>query len=154
MFITVVIISIAAIGLFFVINKISTNRAMKIQSLERQRNTLIDKYDFMIKRRKELRKLVEQKEQEVQTLRNSSAGLKTLSSKDLDIVEVDENQKVSNYLIQEGKISVEQNEKILNKMDVMKIDYLGACLAMGFIDMDTAKRAIKINKLTSKSILN
>lgn len=154
MFITVAILSFAAIALFLVVNKISTNRASKIRSLEHQRKALHDKFDFMIKLRKELRREVLQKEQEVQTLRNNTAGLKTFSSKDLDIVDVDDDEKVSSYLIQEGKITVEQNEKILNKMDVMKTDYIGACLAMGFIDMDTAKKAIKINKLASKSILS
>lgn len=142
---------IASIGLFIILNKISTNRAAEIRRLENKRRSLMRKYDFMQNQRRELRKEVEDKERQVATLRNSADGIKTVSASDLELGDTDENEKVSRYLIQEGKITLEQNEKVLRKMDVLQMDYVGTCLALGFIDIDTAKKTLKINKVTSKS---
>ena len=142
---------IGAIALFFILNKISTDRVTEIRSLESKKNSMMSKYEFMIKQRRELRKEIEDKERQLATLRNSEFGIKTISASDLDIVEVDDNEKVSRYLLQDGKITLEQNERVLQKMDVLQMDYLGTCLTLGFINLDTAKKAIKINKITTKS---
>lgn len=151
MLVPITIVTIAAVGLFLILNKISTNRVAKINALETKYRSLMAKYEFMIGQRKDLRKEVEDKERQVATLRNSENGIKTISAHDLDIVDIDDNEKVSRYLIQEGRISLEQNEKVLQKMDILQMDYIGTCLALGFIDLETAKKAIKINKVTSKS---
>lgn len=151
MLIPSILVSIAAVGLFLIVNKISTDRATKIRHLESKKVVLHQRFEFMIKQRSELRREIEDKERELATIRNSQHGINPISASDLDIEDIDENEKVSRYFIQEGKITLEQNEKILKKMGIMQMDYIGTCLALGFININTAKKAIKINKITSLS---
>ena len=106
----------------------------------------------MMDQTKMLKKECEEKERQLTTLRNNQEGIKTISLEDLDIEDIDENEKVSRYLIQEGKITMEQNEKVLQKMNILQMDYLGVCMTLGFINLDTAKKAIKINKIISRTI--
>jgi len=140
-----------AICLFLIVNKISSNRAAKIRELEQKKRSMYNRFTYMVKQRNELRKEVEEKQRRADTLRNNQQGIKTISASDLNGENIDENEKVSRYLIQEGKITLEQNERVLQKMGIMQMDYLGSCLALGFINLDTAKKAIKINKIVSKS---
>jgi len=151
MLIPIFVLGFLAICLFLIINKISTDRAAKIRALENKKRSMNERFQFMVSQRAELRKEIVEKERMAVTLRNNQEGIKTISATDLDVDESDDNEKVSRYLIQEGKITLEQNEKILQKMGIMQMDYLGSCLALGFIDLDTAKKAIKINKITTKS---
>lgn len=144
-------IAFLAVCLFLIVNKISSNRAARIRELEQKKKSAYDRFNYMIKQRNELRKEIEDKERQAATLRNSQEGIRTISMSDLENDEIDENEKVSRYLIQEGKITLEQNEKVLQKMGIMQMDYIGACLALGFINLETAKKAIKINKIVSKS---
>lgn len=137
--------------LFYVINKISTIRLEEINALEDKRKSLINKYEYMVNQRNDLQNQIIKKEQTLTTLRNNETGLKTISAKDLDMSEIDENEKISRYLIQEGKITLEQNENTLKKMNVLQMDYLGACLALGYIDLETAKKTMKINKISIKT---
>ena len=151
MIIPLTILGVGIVALALFLHSVSRFKISEINSLENQRVTLKGKFDFMISQRRELRKEVEDKERQLATLRNNQEGIKTISARDLDIVDVDENEKVSRYLIQEGKITLEQNEKVLQKMEIMQMDYIGSCLALGYIDLNTAKKAVKINKISSKS---
>lgn len=146
----ILIIALLAI-VFFIYRSISQQAAMKLNALEKQRINLIQRYEFMREQRKTLKAEVSEKERQLTTLRNNESGLRTISASDLDIDEVDDNEKLSRYLIQEGKISLEQNEKVLRKMETLQMDYLGVCLTLGLIDIKTAQRAIKINKIKTKS---
>lgn len=139
------------VGAFFVYRSISQKGSSELNALENKRVALYQRYEFMVNQRKSLRTEVKDKERQVATLRNSQHGIKTISASDLDIEETDENEKVSRYLLQEGKITLEQNEKVLKKMGILQMDYLGVCLTLGFIDIEVAKKAIKINKIRTKS---
>ena len=72
-----VITAIAGMGLFFVMNTISTKHLAQINALESQKHVLVNKYDFMINQRKALKKEIEEKEEELATMRNSQEGIKT-----------------------------------------------------------------------------
>lgn len=148
----IIILVLAGIGLFFVMNTISTKHLAEINALESQKHALVNKFDFMLNQRKMLEKEIEQKEEELATMRNSQEGIKTFSSRELHIDNESDDQKMSRYLLQEGKISLEQNEKVMKKMDIIKMDYVATCLALGYIDLNTAKKAIKINKISSKKL--
>lgn len=148
-----ILIFIAGLCIFlYLYHFISQNRSSELNRLELQRKKLQDKYEFLRNHRKEVATELEQKKNELQTLRNSQDGIRTISSDDLDIQDVDENEKISRFLLQEGKITLEQNEKVLKKMDLLQMDYLGVCMALGIIDLATAKRTMKINKIKSKTI--
>lgn len=147
----IILIVIAGI-LFFVMNSISSKRLSDVNSLESQKRSLESKLDFMVNQRSELRQEIEDKERELYTLQNNQEGIKTFSARDLDISDENDDDKISRYLIQEGKISLEQNEKILKKMELLKMDFIAASLALGFIDLKTAQQAMKINKVKSKTL--
>ena len=148
-----IIILIVIVGVFlFIYQMISQNKIFKLNALAAQKKTAKSKYEFMMDQTKVLKKECEEKERQLTTLRNNQEGIKTISLEDLDIEDIDENEKVSRYLIQEGKITMEQNEKVLQKMNILQMDYLGVCMTLGFINLDTAKKAIKINKIISRTI--
>ncbi len=151
MTLTIIILSVGILCFFYLYRIITKKRVFEDASLESQRNSAKNKYQFMLNHRRDLKDELADKERALATLRNSQEGIKTISAKDLDIDEVDENDKVSRYLIQEGKITLEQNEKVLKKMQILQMDYIGVCLTLGFIDLKTAKKAIKINKIVTNS---
>lgn len=146
----ILLIGVLAV-VFFIYHSISQKAAMQLNALEKQRATLVQRYEFMVDQRKALKEEVKDKERELTTLRNNESGLKTISARDLELDEVDENDKVSRYLIQKGKLTLEQNERVLKKMETLQMDYLGVCLTLGLIDMKTAQKAIKINKIKTQS---
>ncbi|QGY40954.1 hypothetical protein GM415_12725 [Pseudodesulfovibrio cashew] len=145
------ILLVSAVLLFLAINKISAQRVREVNALDSQKRSMEHRLEFMLKQRKELRKELEDKERKLSTLKNSQDGIKTVSAGDLGIEDENEDQKVSRYLLQEGKISLEQNEKVMQKMSVLKMDFLGSCLALGYIDLKTAQKAMKVNKIKSKA---
>ncbi|MGL1862079.1 MAG: hypothetical protein OCC46_06110 [Pseudodesulfovibrio sp.] len=104
----------------------------------------------MADQKRELNQEIQDKENELSRLRNGQEGIQTYTTKEMEIGEVDESELVSRYLLKEGKISLEQNENALDKMETMKLDFLGTCLTLGYIDINTAKKAAKVNKLAVK----
>jgi len=151
MIVPIIILALAAGIFLFLYRAISMNKTAELNSLATQKQTLKGKYQFMVNHRKELKQELEKKEKQLITLQNNQEGIKTVSIADLAAEDVDENEKVSRYLIQEGKITMEQNEKVLQKMEILQMDYIGVCMTLGYIDIKTAKNAIKINKIHSKS---
>jgi hypothetical protein len=111
----------------------------------RKRN-IQEKHDFILAKKKELTAVLADKERELATLRNSGDGIKAISTRDLETKDVDENEKISRYLLAQGKITLEQSQKAFDKMNTLQMDYLAVCLTMGFIDLETAKAAAKVGK--------
>jgi hypothetical protein len=146
------ILIVIALVLFFVLNTISSKRLSEINALESEKRTQESKFEFMINQRSELRKEIDDKERELANLKHGQEGIKTYSSYDLNISNESDNDKVSRYLIQEGKITLEQNEKVLKKMELLKMDFLGAALTLGYIDLKTAQQTMKVNKVTTKAV--
>jgi sortase (surface protein transpeptidase) len=147
------LILIVAIFIFLLIYRaISQNKISKENELETQKKTAKSNYEFMRNQKKELTEELQEKERQLTTLYNNQEGIKTISIKDLDVEEVDEKEKVGRYLLQGGKITLEQNEKVLQKMELLQMDYLGVCMTLGFIDLETAKKAIKVNKIHTRTI--
>lgn len=152
MILPIIIIAALIFVFLFIFRAISQNKLSILTALEAQRKSAKSKYDFMLSQKRELTREIKDKERQLATLRNNQQGIKTISVADLDVKEIDENEKVSMYLIQEGKITMEQNEKVLQKMGILQMDYLGVCMTLGYIDLDTAKKAIKVNKVVSRTI--
>lgn len=142
----------AVIIFLYLYRNISLNKITETNSFQTKIENLKQKYEFMRGRKRELERELKDKKRQLATLRNNQEGIRTISADDLDVEEIDENEKVSRFLIQEGKITLEQNEKVLKKMEVLQLDYIGVCMTLGYIDIETAKRVIKINKIASKSI--
>lgn len=151
--ITLAIILVIAAGvMFFLLNTMSSKRLSEINSLEAKKRSLEERLEFMLSQRSDLRKEIADKERELITLQNNQEGIKTFSARELDINDESDDEKISRYLIQEGKVTMEQNEKIMKKMSLLKMDYIGTSLTLGIINLRTAQRAMKVNKVTSKSL--
>ncbi len=148
MVIPLILLAVCVLGLFFFLKGNSQRRISEINALEDEKNSLQSKYDFMCEQRRELKKLIEEKENELSRVKRGLEGIQTYTTKEMNLGEVDDSDKVSRYLVKEGKVTLEQDEKAKNKMETLKMDYLGACLTLGFIDIATAEKAAKINKLS------
>lgn len=147
MTIPLILLGVCMLGLFFFLKSNSQRRVTEINSLEDEKNSLQSKYDFMVDQRRELLKTIDEKENELAQVKRGQTNIQTYSAKEMNLGEVDESDKVSRYLIKEGKITLEQDGKARDKMATLKMDYLGACLTLGYIDIKTAEKAAKINKL-------
>ena len=150
MTIPIIIFFVGALGLFFFLKGNSQKKSSEISSLEGEQNSLQSNYEFLADQKRELNQEIQDTENELSRLRNGQEGIQTYTTKEMEIGEVDESELVSRYLLKEGKISLEQNENALDKMETMKLDFLGTCLTLGYIDIDTAKKAAKVNKLAVK----
>ncbi len=149
MTIPLILLTLCVLGLVFFLKGNSQRRISEMNALEEEKNALKNKFEFMKDQRRELKKLIQDKENELARVRRGQEGIKTFSAKEMDLGEVNESDMVSRYLIKEGKITMEQNEKVLGKMETMKMDFLATCLTMGYIDIKTAEKATKVNKLGS-----
>lgn len=152
MTVPIILLILGILGLIFFLKGNSQRREAEITKLEENKNTLQSKYDYMIDQKRELLKQIEDKENELARLRSGQEGIKTYTTKEMEIGEVDEGDKVSRYFIREGVITLEQDEKVRSKIKTLKMDYLGTCLTLGMIDIEMAKKAAKILKLSSKSL--
>lgn len=142
----------AAVGLLFLYRTISMARTLKLNQLEDQRQRLQSKYEYLRDQKQELTKELAARENQLATLRNSQDGIKTVSSRDLNLADAKDNpdDTISRYLLKKGLISLEQSEKVQAKMATLHMDFLGTCLTLGYIDLETAKQALKVNKITTK----
>lgn len=150
---TIPLIILCLILLIFtlLIRTISQYKTSNLNSLSNEKQKIQSKYDFMVKHRKELKAQLEKKTQRLARLKNNQEGVRIISSDDLNFDDVDDTEKISRYLLQNGKISLEQNERALKKMEILKMDFLAVCLALGFVDMETGKQALKANNIQLKS---
>lgn len=144
----IILLIVGVVGLFLFLKSGSQRKIQEFNALEDEKNALQAKYDYMCDQRRELKKTINDKENELASVKSGQEGIRTYSAKEMDLGETDENDKVSRYLIKEGKISLEQDGNARDKMETLKMDYLGACLALGYIDIQTAEKAAKINKVS------
>jgi F0F1-type ATP synthase membrane subunit b/b' len=146
MTIPLIILALALALCLFIRHALSVARDRELGLLEMRRKNIREKHDFILAKKKELTAELADKERELATLRNSGEGIKAISTRDLETTDVDENEKASRYLLAQGKITLEQNQKAFDKMNTLQMDYLAVCLTMGFIDLETAKAAAKVGK--------
>nr|WP_287410428.1 hypothetical protein [Pseudodesulfovibrio sp.] len=151
MTIPLIILCLTVLIFIFLLRMISQYKISNLNFLSNEQQKIQSKYDFMVKNRKELKAELEEKIQRLTRLRNNQEGVRIISSDDLNIEDVDDTEKISRYLLQNSKITLEQNERALKKMEILKMDFLAVCLALGFVDMETSKQALKANNIQLKS---
>lgn len=133
-----------ALALFFVVFRlISKHRTLTLTALQNEQHELTTKHEILAALRRELQRELAEKKTLLASLQNRNTPLPGISIDDLDVVETDESATYSRYLLNQKKITLEQNERVLQKMDILKMDYLGVCMALGFIDLATSQQAQK-----------
>jgi hypothetical protein len=135
----------AAVTVFF-FRRISVGKINALNELSKQKQAVESKYDYLVRERAGLKKELAHKERRLATLVNNQEGIRIKTASEMHIEEETEEDRISNLLISMGKLSVEQNEKVKQKMDVLKMDFLATCLTLGYIDAETSKKILKRHK--------
>ncbi|WP_285906871.1 hypothetical protein [Pseudodesulfovibrio pelocollis] len=144
-------LSLALLGLglvaFAMLRRLfSLRRDAELASLENRLGTVRDRFESILARKRDLARELDDKERELATRRSNGEGIQTLPMFDLGTETIDENERVSRYLVSKGKITLEQSQKAFDKMGTLQMDYLAVCLTLGFIDLDTAKAVARAGK--------
>ncbi|MEZ7198338.1 hypothetical protein [Pseudodesulfovibrio karagichevae] len=138
------------LAIFFVaFRMISKYRYATMNELHNRQNELETRHQSLRDQKRDLERDVAAKEQALATLRNTQGDFRGISMADLEAAESDENEKIGRYLQNQGKITREQHERALKKMEILKMDYIGVCMALGFIDLETGRQAEKAGKLST-----
>ncbi|ADU62321.1 MAG: hypothetical protein KUA35_02225 [Pseudodesulfovibrio sp.] len=145
------ILSGLCLGIFLAVRAAMSGwRDRELGALETRNRAVRAKYEAVLARKRDLTRELEDKEHALASLRNNGEGIKAISTHDLDMDGSDETERVSRYLLSQGKVSLEQSQKAQDKMGTLQMDYLAVCLTLGFIDLSTAKAASKIAKQSEK----
>lgn len=141
---TLFFICAAATAFFF--HRISVGRINTIKGLAKRKQSVESRYDFLVREKIKLKAELARKEKQLTTLINDQEGIRIKTAAEMQINEEDKDEWIGNLLISRGKISIEQNEKVKQKMDLLKMDYLATCLTLGYIDCETSKMILKNHK--------
>lgn len=139
-----------SLAVFFVIFRmISKHRYATMNELFNRQHELETRHQSLRDRKRTLERELADKEQALTALKSNRCEIRSISVADLEADETDENEKIGRYLLNQGKITREQHERALKKMEILKMDYIGVCMALGFIDLETGRQAEKAGKLSS-----
>ncbi|XXJ20042.1 hypothetical protein ACR42D_10950 [Desulfovibrio caledoniensis] len=138
------------LAIFFVaFRMISKYRYATMNKLQNRQNDLETRHHSLREQKRLLDRELVNKEQALATLRSTQGDIRGITVADLEAAEANENEKIGRYLLNQGKITREQHERALKKMEILKMDYIGVCMALGFIDLETGKQAEKAGKLST-----
>ena len=141
------------LAFFFVaFRMISKYRYATMSELHNRQNELETRHQSMRDQKRALEKDMAAKEQALASLKAVTGDIRGISVAELEAAETDENEKIGRYLRNQGKLTKEQHERALKKMEVLKMDYIGVCMALGFIDLETGKQAEKAGKLSTPAL--
>ena len=131
-----------AIALFRVI---SQHKVASIHSLSKHKKELESKYDYMLGKKWDLQAELSQKKKQLETIVNNQDGIQIRPATHVNISEEEEEDKISTYLLASGKISLEQDHKIRNKMSALKMNYLSTGVTLGYIDLSVSEQLSRGN---------
>jgi predicted nuclease with TOPRIM domain len=138
------------LAIFFVaFRMISKYRYATMNELQNRQNDLETRHHSLREQKRLLDRELVNKEQALATLRSTQGDIRGITVADLEAAEANENEKIGRYLLNQGKITREQHERALKKMEILKMDYIGVCMALGFIDLETGRQAEKAGKLST-----
>ncbi|WP_338667108.1 hypothetical protein [Pseudodesulfovibrio methanolicus] len=141
------------LAIFFIaFRMISKYRYATMNELNNRQNELETRHQSLRDQKRDLERDLVNKEQALASLRSSQGDIRGITVADLEAAEADENEKIGRYLLNQGKITREQHDRALKKMEILKMDYIGVCMALGFIDLETGRQAEKAGKLSSPSL--
>jgi hypothetical protein len=141
------------LAMFFIaFRMISKYRYATMSELNNRQNELETRHQSLRNQKRDLERDLAGKEQALASLRSSQGDIRGITVADLEAAEADENEKIGRYLLNQGKITREQHDRALKKMEILKMDYIGVCMALGFIDLETGRQAEKAGKLSTPSL--
>lgn len=141
MWASLILCTVSVVVLFAVIRGMQSNLDMHVKQLNEERKTIEEKYLFTRRRNKDLKKQIANLQNALTLMEHDmKPALPEAGNKE---TLQDDTRRISNHMITKGLLTVEQNEKALGKMEILNMDFLGTCLALGYIDLDKARGIVK-----------
>lgn len=135
---------------FIIFRMISKYRYATMNELNNQQYEITSRHESMRTQKRDLQREIATKEQALATLKSNVGAVRSISVADLEVASgSNENEKIGQYLMNQGKLTREQHERAIKKMEVLKMDYIGVCMALGFIDLETGTQAKKAGKVST-----
>ena len=148
MVVPLTLLLIIAVATFFFFRRISHGKINAMSDLSRRRQSVESKYDYLARKKRKLQAELTKKEKRLASLINNQQGIRIKTAAEMNIEETNPDERIGSLLISMDKISVEQNEKVRRKMEVLKMDYLSTCFTLGYIDRETSEKILKSHKRT------
>ncbi|SKA77867.1 hypothetical protein SAMN02745704_01055 [Paucidesulfovibrio gracilis DSM 16080] len=131
-YIILFILSLAAF--FYVRSSITQDHHQRRQGYKEAHATLINQYEELLREQNEINSEIKTLTQQIIRSQHDAPPLRPgRVSKNAPNSE----EALSAHMLTSGLITLEQHEKATHTMQTMKLDLLGTCLALGFIDEDT-----------------
>ncbi|GAB7023474.1 hypothetical protein [Salidesulfovibrio brasiliensis] len=122
----------------------------RLRELAVEEREIEERYLHLSRRKKQLDKeLKELETQAILTQKDISAANYAMEMEEIGQdrksqgISDEDTKRASEYMISKGLITIDQNERAMNKMEAMNMDFLGVCITLGYIDLETAKNVVK-----------
>ncbi len=139
---TLIIISIVV--MFLLIKSMRAAMRTKLKQLLQEEQKIEEKLLFAQRRNKELKKEIKDLELQITLAEHEMRPVDMPPiEKERPPSHKEEAERVSQYMLSHGLLTVEQNEKAMQKMSTLRMDFLGVCLTLGYIDLNKAKGIVK-----------
>ena len=126
----------------FLYRQVTLYRVRVFNELRHEQSRAQSHFDAMAGRKRELAQELAEKEALLSKLRNNRGKAAPAPTRDQDLDHMDQTEKISRHLLSHGLITLEQNERALQKMNILKMDFLGVCAALGFVDLKTSQEVL------------
>ena len=138
----IMVFGISLAVFFFLYRQVTLYRVRVFNDLQNEQSRVQARYKATLERKQELTQELMEKESRLAALRSNGGRAPITPPKDLAVDELDITEKVSRHLLANGLITLEQNERALQKMPLLRMDFLGACAALGFIDLKISQETM------------
>ncbi|MGE4293604.1 MAG: hypothetical protein AB7E32_15510 [Desulfovibrio sp.] len=140
MILSIIILTLSLAAFLFFRSAISKDHNAQRQDLKRRHAELQAQFDHLCAQKKSLAV-------EAATLDRQISKMKCTDAPERPLVttqpppkkaKLTGNERVASYLLTNGLISLEQHQRAAATMRTLKLDLIGTCLTLGFIDESTA----------------
>lgn len=143
MILTIGITVVLMLILLALVQSMRSNMRAELRRLVEEEKAIEEKYLFSKRKNSELKKEIKALEVSLTLHEHNIQSVDIPFEKNPNATESDETMRVSQYMLTHGMLTVEQNENALNKVKNMRMDFIGICLTLGYIDLNKAKGIIK-----------
>ena len=144
----ILVFGISLLIFIFLYRQVTLYRVRVCNDLNNEQTKIQARFKATVERKRELVQELADKEIRLATLRNYGGRAPSVATGKLDLDEPDITERISRHLLSNGIITLEQNERALQKMEVLRMDFLGVCAALGFIDLKTSQETLAAIKET------
>ena len=123
---------------------VSRRKEIAYDALKAEHKAAKNRLKNLIRQRKALKRDLKRKKLQLAAARREDAGFQSVSASDLSGSDADETEAAAVLLVQQGMIDERQRDNALSKMHAMRMDFVGTCLTLGYIDVTCAQKTKKL----------